>query len=102
MNLSTPIKRLRLVAVLEGISYLLFAVTVPLKYLYHVEAPNFIIGMAHGVLFVLYVLLCLQNIYLHKWDWKTSLIALGASLLPVATFVVDAKLFKSVEQESAE
>ncbi|MEP5611065.1 MAG: DUF3817 domain-containing protein [Cyclobacteriaceae bacterium] len=94
MNLSTPLGRLRFVAIAEGISYLLFAITMPLKYGLGMTEPNFIVGAAHGFLFVLYVGLCLQNSWIHHWNLKISLLILLASLVPFATFYADAKLFK--------
>ncbi|WP_456462403.1 DUF3817 domain-containing protein [Reichenbachiella sp.] len=100
MELKTPIGRLRLLAVLEGISYLLFAVTMPLKYMLDIREPNFYVGMAHGWLFILYGVFCLQNIYIHKWGMKTSALALIASLIPFGTFYADAKIFKPVAQNN--
>lgn len=94
MNLRTPIDRLRFVAILEGISYLLLAVTMPLKYLLDIPEPNFVVGMAHGWLFILYIILCLQNIRIHQWNFKISLLILAASLLPFATFFADKILFR--------
>ena len=97
MNLKTPIGRLRLFAILEGISFLLFAVTMPLKYGLQIPEPNFYVGMAHGWLFILYVILCIQNIFLHRWSFKISILSLAASLLPFGTFYADAKVFKPVQ-----
>ena len=101
MNISSPIKRLRLAAILEGISYLLFAITMPLKYLYSIEQPNYIVGMAHGFLFIAYGLLCLQNIFIYKWKWNIALLVLAASLFPLATFVADARVFKPADEKGA-
>jgi len=50
MNPGTPIGRLRIIAIAEGISYLLFAITMPLKYVLEITAPNFYVGAAHGLL----------------------------------------------------
>ncbi|PIB35112.1 hypothetical protein BFP72_06740 [Reichenbachiella sp. 5M10] len=94
MNIKTPIGRLRLLAILEGISYLLFAITMPMKYLLDIREPNYIVGMAHGWLFVLYIGFCLQNVVIQKWGLKTSVLVLVASLVPFGTFVADAKIFK--------
>jgi len=96
MNLSTPIGRLRIIAITEGISYLLFAITMPLKYGLDITEPNFIVGAAHGFLFILYIGLCLQNIWIHNWNLKRSFLILFASLIPFATFYADAKVFKKI------
>ncbi|MFN3316530.1 MAG: DUF3817 domain-containing protein, partial [Raineya sp.] len=42
----------RKVAFAEGISYLLFALTMPLKYIFKIPEPNYVVGLAHGLLFV--------------------------------------------------
>lgn len=94
MNLKTPIGRLRIFAILEGISYLLFAVTMPLKYVLEITEPNFYVGMTHGWLFIIYVILCIQNSFIQKWNTKTTILALVASLIPFGTFYADAKIFK--------
>lgn len=93
MNLTTPLGRLRLLAILEGISYLLFAVTMPLKYVYDITQPNYYVGMAHGILFIGYIAFSLQCIYLFKWNFGKSLLVLAASLIPFGTFVADKKIF---------
>lgn len=94
MNIKTSLGRFRLVAILEGISYLLFAITMPLKYMLDIKEPNMVVGMAHGWLFIAYIILALQNIFKYKWGWKTAGLALAASLLPFGTFVVDHKILK--------
>ncbi len=94
MQLNTPIGRLRLVAYLEGISYLLLAVTMPVKYMLDIPQPNFIVGMAHGWLFIIYIALCIQNTMVHRWGAKVSLLAMAAAFFPFATFYADEKLFK--------
>lgn len=94
MNLKTALGRLRLFAILEGISYLLFAITMPLKYGLEIPEPNFYVGMTHGWLFIIYIILCLQISYIQKWSAQTTALALIASLVPFGTFYADAKLFK--------
>jgi len=96
MDIKSTLGRLRLVAILEGISYLLFAITMPLKYVYGLKDPNFYVGMTHGWLFVLYILLAFQNSFYYRWSFKTLLLVLIASLIPFATFIVDVKLLKPI------
>ncbi|OFZ64969.1 MAG: hypothetical protein A3D92_05140 [Bacteroidetes bacterium RIFCSPHIGHO2_02_FULL_44_7] len=95
MTLSTRIGQLRLLAISEGISYLLFALTMPLKYVYLIPWPNQIVGMAHGVLFIAYCIWVVLVARAHKWTIQKTLLALLASLLPIATFVVDARWLKA-------
>ncbi|MCF6280499.1 MAG: DUF3817 domain-containing protein [Flavobacteriaceae bacterium] len=89
-------KIFRVVAFLEGVSYLLLLfVAVPIKYFG--EDPQYVkmLGMPHGLLFVGYVILAflLKNEY--KWNNKTFFIVLIASILPFGTFYVDKKYLKN-------
>lgn len=87
------------IAILEGISYLvLFANMLLIK-------PNDIvlyktllypIGMTHGLLFIGYVLLAVVLKKSQNWNFKTLLVVLTASLLPLATFFVEKKYIKHV------
>ncbi|XOV68511.1 MAG: DUF3817 domain-containing protein [Fluviicola sp.] len=98
MNIKTLLGQLRILAVAEGISYLLLALTMPLKYMYEMGMPNKIVGMAHGVLFIAYCVWVV--IYGREAKWKLSTIgwSLLASLLPFGTFVADAKIFKKDQE----
>jgi integral membrane protein len=82
------------IAIAEGISYLLFAVTMPLKYVWDITEPNYFVGMVHGLLFILYGFMALKAIIECNWKFKTSIIVLGAALLPGATFYVDARIIR--------
>ena len=94
MNFKTLIGQLRILAVAEGISYLLLALTIPLKYMYDMPMPNKIVGMAHGILFIAYCVWVIVVANDKKWNYKTTFLAGLASLLPFGTFVADAKIFK--------
>lgn len=95
------LQQLRILAILEGISYLLlFLVTMPLKYLANMPEPNYVVGMAHGALFVAYCIWLAVVGIKHKWSIKTLFLGFIASLLPVGTFVADAKIFKPAQLAS--
>lgn len=94
--LRTTLGRLRAVGFLEGISFLvLLGIAMPLKYLAGEPAAVRIVGMAHGVLFVLYLLLVLQASLEHSWSWRKALLALVVSVVPYGTFWADKKLFRA-------
>lgn len=98
MKINTLIGQLRLAAITEGISYLLLLfVGMPLKYWAAMPTPNYIIGAAHGALFIAYVLLVLAVAWRHKWAIPQTLIALAASLFPFATFWVERKMLRDEE-----
>lgn len=88
----------RLIAALEGISYL------ALFYNMLVNKPNnpelyqqllYPIGMTHGILFVLYVVLAIYLKTEYKWSVNKLGLILLASLLPFGTFYSDYKWLKS-------
>ena len=82
----------RMISYLEGISYLLILfVTMPLKYLFASPEPNKVIGMAHGVLFLLYIVMAIIVKYDKKWNNKTLAIVLLCSIIPFGTFWMDKK-----------
>lgn len=84
----------RWIAILEGISYLLLGITMPLKYMYAMPEPNFYVGMLHGVLFVLYCFVGLGTAVYYKWSFGFSVLVFLASLFPFGTFYLDAKFLK--------
>lgn len=85
----------RITALLEGISFLVILfVTMPLKYFYDNGDPNKAVGMAHGILFVLYVVVVLMAASEFKWSRKNTFLALLASIIPFGTFWADVKIFR--------
>ncbi|MEO8773027.1 MAG: DUF3817 domain-containing protein [Xanthomarina sp.] len=92
------LKSFKAVAILEGISYLvLFANMLFIKpfYLETYQILKYPIGMAHGLLFVAYVILALLVGSKLKWSFKTLGIVLLASLLPFATFYIEKRYLKT-------
>ena len=89
---------LKIVAILEGISYLLFAVTVPLKKIYNYHWPNKIVGMSHGILFILYMLLVFINSKTQTWSWKTKVLLYIASIIPFGTFIAEKKILNNEQR----
>ena len=62
--------------------------------------PNKIIGSIHGILFILYCVWVVYYAMKMKWNLMKTLICLAASLLPIATFIVDQRILKAeVEDE---
>lgn len=89
------IQALRITAILEGISYLsLFGLSMPLKYWANIPEPNIYIGYAHGVLFILFLVLALVITFERKWGLRRFIILFLASLLPFGTFYADKKYLK--------
>jgi len=86
----------RIIALLEGLSYLvLIFFAVPLKYIWHIEIYVQTIGMAHGLLFVAYIILALFFYQKRIWKKKDFAIILIGSILPFGTFYVDKKYLQN-------
>ncbi|SEG43047.1 DUF3817 domain-containing protein [Paenibacillus sp. UNC499MF] len=93
--LSTPIGRLRVIGILEGISFLLLLfIAMPLKHFADIPQPVTVVGGLHGLLFVLFLLAVAHVTFVHRWSILKVLIAILASFLPFGTFVLDARLKK--------
>jgi integral membrane protein len=93
--LRTPLARLRAVSILEGASLLLLlGVAMPLKYLAHEPAAVRVVGMIHGVLFVAYVLLLIQNTIERRWSAGKFGLGLVLSVLPCGAFYAERRLFQ--------
>ncbi|MBM3186012.1 MAG: DUF3817 domain-containing protein [Bacteroidetes bacterium] len=89
------IKRFRWLAIAEGISYLLLGITVPLKRIYHIPEPNFVVGSIHGVLFIAYCIILLVLMIDLKWSFKKGFILFLASLIPFGTFWAERKYLRN-------
>ncbi|MCZ8520720.1 MULTISPECIES: DUF3817 domain-containing protein [Paenibacillus] len=93
MTMRTPIGRLRVVGLLEGISFLLLlGIAMPLKYMLDLPQMVKVVGAAHGFLFVAYLLAVVHVTFVHRWSLLKVLGAVIASFLPFGTFVLDARL----------
>ena len=89
------LKLLKILAILEGISYLLLlGICMPLKYYFGIPEPTRPVGMAHGALFVAYCVWVIIVAFDKKWSLTVIFYSLLASLLPFGTFVADKKYFK--------
>ncbi len=85
----------RIIAFVEGISYLLLLfIAVPIKYLLANDSFVKLLGMPHGVFFIIYILLAIRFVLIKKTSIKDSMIILIASLIPFGTFYVDKKFLK--------
>ena len=79
---------LRLVAVVEAISWLALIVATIVKYSADAPLAVKILGPIHGTLFIIYVILTLEVRRQVKWDNRTTLIVLADSILPGGGFLV--------------
>lgn len=86
-------KLFRLIAIAEGVSFLiLLCVAMPLKYFANMPEAVKFTGMAHGILFVAYIIFAweVMNSLNKKWSW--FFIAVGYSVIPFGAFYLEKQL----------
>lgn len=89
------LRYIRLIAVMEGISYiLLLGIAMPMKYYAGMPEAVKYTGWAHGILFILFMLAILQGRFVLSWTYQRCFYAFIASLVPFGTFVLDRQLKK--------
>ena len=102
LSMTMNIQTLRVVGLLEGLSFLLLLfIAMPMKYM--LDNPILVkyVGMGHGVLFILFLIVLFVVCEKQKWSLQMFILGLIASILPFGTFVFDRKL-KAVAQPIAE
>ncbi|HPF97806.1 MAG TPA: DUF3817 domain-containing protein [Mangrovimonas sp.] len=96
--MKTLINSFRIVALLEGVSYiLLLFVAVPIKYFGNDPQYVKLLGMPHGLLFIAYIILAIMVNSELNWKGTTLRNVLLASIIPFGTFVVDKKYLKDAQ-----
>ncbi|MDG2153571.1 MAG: DUF3817 domain-containing protein [Crocinitomicaceae bacterium] len=94
---SLNIKQFRWIALIEGVSYICFAITMPLKYVFEIPEPNYVVGMIHGLVFILYCLWLLVLTLRDSWNWSKGFLFFIASFIPFGTFYIDSKYLKKMQ-----
>lgn len=90
------LKFFKYIAIVEGISaLLLFFFAVPMKYIF--QMPVFVkyIGMGHGVLFTIYIVVATLLKFKLDWPIKKYLEISIASIPPFGTFYIEKKYLKN-------
>jgi integral membrane protein len=95
------LQRLRLVGALEGVSFLvLLGIAMPLKYLAGVPEAVRVVGMIHGLLFILFGALVVDTARTRSWPMSRVAGAFAASVVPFGTFALDRSLRREIDMES--
>ncbi len=99
--LTNSVFYLRLFGFLEGVSYVvLVCIAMPLKYMADAPRAVQVVGMAHGLLFVAFVLILAHVKVARGWPWGKTSLAFIASLIPFAIFYADWVLFREPATEN--
>lgn len=91
--MNNSVKKFGIINTIEGYSYLiLLFIAMPIKYFLGFPLAVKIAGMAHGILFILFVILLVVAWQDRKWDFKENIIFFIASLIPFGTFFTKKKI----------
>jgi integral membrane protein len=96
LKTATALRRLRLVSAPEAVSFLLLLICSVLKRTSHFNAVP-VMGMVHGVLFILYVVFWADAWNRTKWPLKTAALYFVLSVLPTGGFFAERKLRHETE-----
>lgn len=97
--LKTNTGRLRIIALLEGVSLLvLIFIAVPLKYMFSYPAGSQVVGPVHGVLFLIFIVLTITVAGEQNWKFlRTTWKVLLSSFIPFGTFYIDKKILSKID-----
>lgn len=97
--MKNPIPFLRQIALIEAVSYLvLLVIAMPLKYAADMPMAVRVVGSVHGFLFVIFCVALAQTMWVARWPMGRGALVFVASLIPVATFVIDPKMKRYIEE----
>ncbi|MDL4775687.1 MULTISPECIES: DUF3817 domain-containing protein [Thermomonosporaceae] len=97
------VRAFRIVSIAEATSFLvLLLVAMPLKYAGDAPLGVQVMGPIHGILFLAYVGMVFVAREQLRWDIKRTVVALIASVLPVAPFLVEHYWAKPAERSVVE
>ena len=87
--------RFRVISIIEGLSYLILVfIAMPLKYMFDYPMAVKIVGMSHGVLFILFFLAL--AIAMNRYKWKFLGFQLFVySLIPFGFILIERIIMKS-------
>ena len=95
--LSTPFKRFKWIAFLEGSSFLaLIFISMPLKYFAEMPTPNIVFGLIHGLLTVMYLFALIDFKLNYSVNWKEFFLFLAAALVPFGTFYAEKRWLRPI------
>ena len=93
--LNDTFSRFRLISFVEGLSYLLLVfIAMPLKYMFDYPLAVKIVGMSHGVLFILFFVALVMAMNKYKWKFLGFQLFVY-SLIPFGFILIERIIMKS-------
>ena len=90
MDLS--VKNFKIISLLEAVSFLLLlCIAMPLKYIWEMPQMVQVVGMAHGILFMMYIWGAWMMKEKLDWPWQRFVVAGVCAVLPFGPFYIERK-----------
>ena len=87
--------RFRIISIIEGLSYLILVfIAMPLKYMFDYPMAVKVVGMSHGVLFILFFLALVMAMNKYKWKFLGFQLFVY-SLIPFGFILIERIIMKS-------
>ncbi len=87
--------RFRVISFVEGISYLLLVfIAMPLKYIFDYPMAVRVVGMGHGILFILFIVALVMAANKYKWKIVTFQLFVY-SLIPFGFILIEKIIMKT-------
>ena len=87
--------RFRIISIIEGLSYLLLVfIAMPLKYMFDYPMAVKVVGMSHGVLFILFFVALVMAMNRYKWKFLGFQLFVY-SLIPFGFILIEKIIMKS-------
>jgi len=91
---NSAIRKFGLINTTEGYSYLaLLFIAMPMKYLLGITMAVKVVGMIHGILFIIFLVLGVMAWKEATWSLNQTIIFFIASLIPFGTFFTKSKIY---------
>ncbi|WP_214406070.1 DUF3817 domain-containing protein [Pseudonocardia lacus] len=99
MSVETALRNYRVAAWVTGIGLIaLVFVAMPLKYFFDIPGPVAVVGVAHGFLYMVYIVCTLLLAERGRWKPLDALVILLAGTVPIASFVAERRVTARVRE----
>ena len=92
------LSQLRWMSLIDAISYvLLVGIAMPLKHFADIPQPVSVVGMLHGIIWMLLVVSLVRARFASDWSTKRLLLIGFAALVPIVPFFLDRSIREWIE-----
>ena len=97
---NTTFSRFRLISFIEGISFLILVfIAMPLKYFAGIPLAVKIVGMSHGILFILFIIALIMAYKKYSWNNSLTFKLFVYSIIPFGFILIEKTIMKDSVKE---